>query len=177
MALSATLLLVCCVNRATKLARFLLHGKKKYEAVLRLGTETDTQDATGKVIRTSADIDFSENRLQAVFQKFRGESWQRPPVHSALKHKGVKLYKLARQGKPVQKPERKIQISAIEIVNIQLPDVRFEVECSAGTYIRALCSDIGTVLGCGAHLKELRRLESSGFTLTEALTLDEVEAR
>lgn len=171
----ATGVLVCCVNRATKLARFLLQGKKKYEAVLRLGTETDTQDATGDVIRTSADTDFSENRLQAVFRKFLGESLQRPPVHSALKHNGVRLYKLARQGKPVQKPERKIQISAIEILNIQSPDIQFETECSAGTYIRALCSDIGAVLGCGAHLKELRRMESSGFNLTEALTLDDVD--
>jgi len=171
----ATGVLVCCVNQATKLARFLLHGKKKYRAVLRLGIETDTQDGTGDVIRRSDHIDFSENRLQTAFRQFLGESMQHPPVHSALKHNGVRLYKLARQGKPVQKAARKIQISSIEILNIQPPDIQFEVECSAGTYIRALCSDIGARLGCGAHLKELRRLESSGFNLAEALTLDDVD--
>ncbi len=110
-----------------------------------------------------------------AFNKFKGDVKQLPPVYSALKHKGVPLYKLARKGKPVQKPARQIFISSINILETDLPAIRFDVSCSAGTYIRTLCSDIGKVLGCGGCLKELRRIESSGFTIKESLTLTELE--
>ena len=171
----ATGVLVCCINDATKLARFLLHGNKKYEAVLQLGVETDTQDFTGNIISTCDKIEFSDRQLRTAFKKFEGDVKQLPPVYSALKHKGVPLYKLARKGKPVQKPARHIFISSINILETDLPVIRFEVSCSAGTYIRTLCSDIGKVLGCGGCLKELRRIESSGFTIKESLTLPELE--
>lgn len=171
----ATGVLVCCINDATKLARFLLHGNKKYEAVLQLGVETDTQDFTGNIISTCNKTEFSDKQLRTAFKKFEGDVKQLPPVYSALKHKGVPLYKLARKGKPVQKPARHIFISSINILEIALPAIRFEVSCSAGTYIRTLCSDIGKVLGCGGCLKELRRIESSGFTIKESLTLPELE--
>lgn len=171
----ATGVLVCCINDATKLAGFLVHGNKKYEGVLQLGVETDTQDFTGNIISTCDKIEFSDKQLHMAFNKFKGDVKQLPPVYSALKHKGVPLYKLARKGKPVQKPARQIFISNINILETDLPAIRFEVSCSAGTYIRTLCSDIGKVLGCGGHLKELRRIESSGFTIKESLTLTELE--
>lgn len=171
----ATGVLVCCLNGATKLCRFLLHGKKKYIAVINLGIETDTQDFTGNIISTSDKTIFSDKKLRLVFKQFEGAFKQLPPVYSALKHKGVPLYKLARRGKPIQKEARSIFISYIKILEINLPMIRFEVCCSAGTYIRTLCADIGAALGCGGCLKELRRIESSGFTISQALTLPEME--
>jgi tRNA pseudouridine55 synthase len=171
----ATGVLVCCINKATKLARFFLNGQKKYEAVLNLGEETDTQDSTGTVIACCNRMEFSEERMRSVFKQFEGTIEQSPPVYSALKHKGVPLYKHARRGNPIQKPPRRINITSIRILAINLPLVNFEVACSAGTYIRTLCSDIGRSLGCGGHLKALRRIESSGFSLDDALTLTEIE--
>ncbi len=165
----ATGVLVCCVNQATKLARFFLHSNKKYTAVLKLGVETDTQDLTGTVISRCEDINFDEKKIKSVFEKFKGAIEQVPPVYSALKHEGVPLYKLARQGKPVQKPPRPVFISCLNIIEINLPEISFEVSCSGGTYIRTLCADIGAELGCGGHLKELRRTESSGFPLMNLL--------
>jgi tRNA pseudouridine55 synthase len=171
----ATGVLVCCINRATKLSRFFLHGKKKYEAVLHLGIETDTQDSTGIVTNICDNVEFSKKTIQSAFKKFEGNIMQLPPVYSALKHKGIPLYKLARSMKPVQKPARQVSIITLKILEIHLPFIRFEVFCSAGTYIRTLCADIGASLGCGGHLKELRRIESSGFTITDAVTLEELE--
>ncbi len=172
----ATGVLVCCINRATKLARFFLHGKKKYQAVLGLGVETDTQDSTGTVTFTCDTFGLSERTIRTVFKQFEGTIEQLPPVYSALKHKGVPLYKLARSGKPTQKPARRVSISHIEIREINLPLIHFEVSCSAGTYIRTLCADIGASLGCGGHLKALRRIESSEFTISDAVALSELEA-
>jgi tRNA pseudouridine55 synthase len=166
---------VCCINRATKLSGFFLHGKKKYEAVLHLGIETDTQDSTGNITATCDDIKLSEKTIRSAFERFEGTIEQFPPVYSALKFKGIPLYKLARSNRPVQKPARRVSIRYIKILEIKVPLIRFEVACSAGTYIRTLCADIGTSLGCGGHLKELRRIESSGFTLSEAATLQELE--
>ncbi|MCG6974407.1 MAG: tRNA pseudouridine(55) synthase TruB [Desulfobacterales bacterium] len=171
----ATGVLVCCINRATKLARFFLRGNKKYEAVLRLGIETDTQDPTGNITRVCNPGKFSEETIKSVFKRYEGTLTQVPPVYSALKYKGIPLYKLARRDEPVQKPARKISVIDLEIRDIQLPTIRFEVSCSAGTYIRTLCADIGAALGCGGHLKTLRRIESSGFTIKQAITLEELE--
>lgn len=171
----ATGVLVCCINRATKLSRFFLHGEKKYEAVLHLGVETDTQDSTGTVTDICNTVEFSKKTIQSTFRRFEGTINQLPPVYSALKHKGVPLYKLARSKKPVQKPARQVSIIYLKILEIHLPTIRFEVFCSAGTYIRTLCADIGASLGCGGHLKELRRIESSGFTMADAITLEELE--
>ena len=171
----ATGVLVCCINHATKLAKFFLHGKKKYTALVHLGIETDTQDSTGTIISKRNKINFSENQIRSVFKKFEGKVEQFPPIFSALKHKGVPLYKLARKGKPVQKPARSVFISYIDILDINLPFIRFEVLCSSGTYVRTLCSDIGTSLGCGGHLKELRRTGSSPFSIRNAVTISELE--
>ncbi len=171
----ATGVLICCLNRATRLAGFFLHGDKTYEGVLFLGKETDTQDATGKTVSTSGNILFSEQDIMAAFAGFKGTFKQQPPVYSALKHQGTPLYKLARNGNPVQKPPRQVHISELSVLHIDLPEVRFRVSCSAGTYIRTLCSDIGRILGCGGHLKTLRRLQSCGFEISRAITLETLE--
>lgn len=171
----ATGVIVCCINRATKLARFFLHGNKKYDAVLHLGIETDTQDFTGTMTSTCDKVKFSEITIQSVIKQFEGMIDQQPPVYSALKYKGVPLYKLARSGNPIQKPARRVYISYIKIIEINLPLIRFVVSCSGGTYIRTLCSDIGASLGCGGHLRELRRIESNGFSIHDAITLHDLE--
>lgn len=172
----ATGVMVCCINQATRLARFFLSGHKVYEAVLRLGLDTDTQDGTGTVTARYEAFEFSEKKFRATIKQFTGLIQQKPPVFSALKHKGVPLYKLARGGRPFQKPARNVRIEFIEVQAIALPEIRLRVSCSAGTYIRTLCADIGAAMGCGGHLKSLRRLESSGFSICEAITLQALEA-
>jgi tRNA pseudouridine55 synthase len=167
--------LICCVNQATKLADFLLHGPKRYIAELKLGEETDTQDLTGTVISRTEPNNFPTESIQAVFKGFEGSIEQLPPVYSALKHKGVPLYKLARNGQPVQKPPRPVEIYSIKVLDIKMPLIRFEVSCSAGTYIRTLGADIGKMLGCGGHLNALKRTASSGFTLDQAVSLSALE--
>jgi len=171
----ATGVLICCLNQATRLARFFLHGEKKYRAELHLGIETDTQDATGTVTATCGDVDYKEEEIQSVFKRFKGNILQQPPVFSALKHRGVPLYKLAREGRPVQKPAREVNIFSIQIIEMALPHVWFEATCSGGTYIRTLCADIGAALGCGGHLSALRRIESTGFSVSEAISPVDVE--
>lgn len=123
----ATGILLCCINKATKLAGFFLKSSKKYEAVLHLGVETDTQDAAGKIISTNDELDFTEKTIQAVFRQFEGTIEQVPPAFSALKHKGVPLYKLARKGKAVRKPSRPVFISYNKIRKINMPFISFEV--------------------------------------------------
>ncbi len=172
----ATGVLICCINQATRLARFFLHSHKTYQAVLRLGVETDTQDATGQVLARKEVPVIPADQVQAVIKQFQGQQMQNPPVYAALKHGGVPLYKLARQGTPVQKPARPVNIKAIGVTAIELPDIHFEVSCSAGTYVRTLCADIGTTLGCGGHLIKLRRTVSSDFTIDQAVSLTALEA-
>jgi len=173
----ATGVLVCCVNRATRLARFFLNGPKTYEALLRLGASTDTQDFTGQIIASGSVPDMDQEELNSVFKRFEGPQMQRPPVYAALKHKGTPLYKLARQGRPVQKAARPVTIEALRVMQIRLPDILFQVTCSAGTYVRALCADIGDSLGCGGHLQQLRRVAGSGFALAEAITLEALKLK
>jgi tRNA pseudouridine55 synthase len=167
--------LVCCINDATRLARFLLAGNKTYDATLKLGIETDTQDMTGTVTAVKPVKDWPEDTIKSAVKKFEGQIEQQPPVFSALKHKGTPLYRLARKGTPVQKPARKVHISKINILEVKLPLVHFEVSCSAGTYIRALCADIGRQLGCGGHLLALTRTQSSGFKIQQAISLARLE--
>lgn len=172
----ATGVLVCCINKATRLAQFLVYGQKRYKGVMRLGIRTETQDFTGRVVSREPDLTVTSDDVRQAFRGFVGVTYQNPPAYSALKHHGVPLYKLARQGTVVQKPARPISIYALEVVDISLPDVRFEVCCSGGTYVRTLCADIGEVLGCGAHLTELCRTETGGFSLEEALSLEALAA-
>lgn len=170
----ATGVLVCCLNRATRLASFFLHGDKGYEGEMLLGIETDTQDPTGRIIRQAEDVSIADNAVEEAFSRYRGTIQQEPPIYSALKHEGVPLYKLARAGKPVQKPARTVTIHELSIRKIDLPRVSFFTRCSGGTYVRALVSDIGRDLGVGAHLSALRRTENSGFTLNDAISLEEL---
>jgi tRNA pseudouridine55 synthase len=167
--------LVCVINQATRLTRFLASQRKVYAGTLTLGTDTDTQDATGAVVAQCSWAGIAAADVERVFRRFEGESLQAPPAYSALKHRGVPLYRLARQGRPVRKPPRPIRIFRIRVQEVALPRVRFEVCCSPGTYVRSLAADIGRELGCGGHLSELTRLESDGFTLAQARTLEEVE--
>ena len=167
--------LICCVNQATKLADFLLHGTKTYIAELKLGEDTDTQDLTGTVVSRTEPENYTAETIQTVFKGFEGSQEQLPPVYSALKHNGIPLYKLARNGQPVQKPARPVEIYRITILAIALPLIRFEVSCSAGTYIRTLGADIGKMLGCGGHLNALKRTASSGFNLDQAMSLSALE--
>ncbi len=171
----ATGLLLCPVNKATRLSRFFLHGWKSYEALLVLGAETDTQDAAGRVTERRTVPELDPYRLQVVMDQFQGEISQIPPAYSALKHKGRPLYEYARNGHPVQKPARRVSIEHIALQRLEPPEVAFFLRCSAGTYIRTLCADIGRSLGCGAYLKTLRRTESCGFHVDEAWTPGKIE--
>ena len=172
----ATGVLVCCVNQATRIAQFLVKSKKRYRATLHLGVETDTQDATGKVISDTGAATANAELIGAVISRFEGSYLQAPPAYSALKMKGIPLYRYARAGRPVHKPARLVLIDKIEVLSIEPPFVHFIVTCSSGTYVRTLCSDIGKELGCGGHLKALRRIESGQFTAGDALTVPELEA-
>jgi tRNA pseudouridine55 synthase len=171
----ATGLLICCINHATRIARFFLHKEKTYQAVLRLGIETDTGDPTGTVISEKKNPLFSRDTLIEVFSKFEGLIEQIPPPYSALKYHGTPLYRLARKGTPVQKEPRKVLIQKLEVTRIDASEIEFSVRCSAGTYIRSLGMDIGKALGCGGHIKELRRTECNGFRVEDACSISELE--
>lgn len=172
----ATGVLVCCINKATRIAQFLIHNKKRYCATLHLGIATDTQDATGKIVSSAGTNDINADHIGRVIKKFEGSYLQSPPAFSALKMKGIPLYRYARVGRPVQKPARKVLIESIDIISINMPFIEFDVSCSSGTYVRTLCADIGKELGCGGHLKRLRRTECGHFTIDTALTVSEIEA-
>lgn len=174
----ATGVLPVLLGEGTKLAPFLETGTKVYEAVLMLGVVTDTQDKDGKILHT-VDIgtyDFSPHRVEDVMQGFRGAISQLPPMHSALKHNGEPLYKLARRGDEVSREPREVEIYALRVMKIDPPFMSLHIECSKGTYIRTLVHDIGAQLGCGAHLTALRRQRNGSFGLEGALSLKEVKA-
>ncbi len=168
-------LMILCFGKATKLASFFLHGEKTYEARIRLGIETDTQDSTGRITAVGEVGAISPMIVSNAFEKFKGTIRQLPPVYSALKHKGVPLYKLARKGKPVQKPAREVRIYDLDILDVRLPHIEFRVTCSGGAYVRTLAADIGKELGSGGHLDRLKRIWSGGFSIEEAVSFDEIE--
>ncbi len=174
----ATGLMLCGINSGTRISRFLLGGPKRYTATLCLGVETDTLDRTG-IREQTADpamvAGITQDQLVRVVDTFVGAQMQQPPVYSALKHEGQPLYRLARQGRPVEKPLRQIEIFSITIEAVDLPHVTIKVHSSTGTYIRSLARDIGTALGCGAHLAELRRTESCGVSLDRSVSLSAFE--
>ncbi|MDY6856065.1 MAG: tRNA pseudouridine(55) synthase TruB [Thermodesulfobacteriota bacterium] len=171
----ATGVLPICINEATKIVQFLIDDDKEYEACLRLGIETDTQDQTGKVIRESITIPEDQNKIVDTFNEFVGHTKQKPPVFSAIKHKGLPLYKLARRGKNIDIEPRDICIHKIVVSGIDLPYVSFVVSCSKGTYIRTLAADLGNMLGCGAHLVELRRIKSGNFRINDSYSIESLQ--
>lgn len=165
-----------CLGKATKLCDMLTDKSKVYEAVLLLGKTTDTQDITGTILEEGETKDLTEEQVRECIQKFVGEQDQVPPMYSALKVNGKKLYELAREGIEVERKARKITIFEIEILEIDLPRVRMQVHCSKGTYIRTLCHDIGTTLGCGGCMEALLRTKVSRFELKDSLRLSEIDA-
>ena len=170
-----------CLGRATKVCGLLTDKDKTYEAVLLLGRTTDTQDVTGQILSERPLIsdgrEITPETAKACVMSFEGEYDQVPPMYSALKVNGKKLYELAREGKTVERKSRKVSIRRIRITEIDLPRIRMEVECSKGTYIRTLCHDIGEKLGCGGCMESLLRTRVGGFALADSRKLDEVEER
>jgi tRNA pseudouridine55 synthase len=165
---AATGLLVLLVNRATKQARFLLGGDKEYEATVRLGLETDTQDITGRVLRRTEGVRPDPADVAAALEGFRGEIAQIPPMVSALKHQGERLYRIARRGEEVERPPRKVTVSSLVLTGLSGDRIDIRVRCSKGTYIRTLAHDLGKVLGCGGCLEKLRRTAVGPFRVEQA---------
>ncbi len=165
----ATGVLMLLINRATKLQDKLMAENKVYEGTLTLGVTTDSQDADGDVVEEKIVPDFSDADIKQAFDSFLGDFEQIPPMVSAIKKDGVRLYKLARQGKVVERAPRAVTVSANEIHSVDLPCVNFTVYCTKGFYVRTYAYDIGDQLGCGAHLSELRRTQSGNFDLRNAI--------
>lgn len=162
------------LGRGTRLVELLTEKEKTYEAVLRLGVSTDTQDMTGTIL-SEKPVTVTEEEVRETVASFVGEQMQVPPMYSALKVGGKKLYELAREGKTIERKPRPVVFYEIRIMDISLPLVRISVTCSKGTYIRTLCNDIGEKLGCGGAMEELLRTRSGNFTLEESLMLSQVE--
>ncbi len=168
-------LLPLCFGEATKFSAYLLEADKHYRAVMQLGVTTTTGDPEGDVLSTQ-EVNVSRDDLLAVLPGFRGEIEQIPPMHSALKHQGRPLYEYARAGIEIERPPRKVTIRALDLIEFDPPRVVFDVQCTAGTYIRTLAQDIGAALGCGAHLTALTRTAAGGFSLDQAHSLVALEA-
>ena len=166
------LLVICAGRPATRIIPRLMDGDKEYEATLQLGIETETLDPEGKIIAQRPVAHFEKQQVVECLTEFVGEQLQTPPFFSALKHKGKPLYYYARQGRPVTKAPRCINIKAIEYIGLDYEQnqLTIKITCGKGTYIRTLAADIGTALGCGAHLRALRRLRNGPFSVVESLS-------
>ncbi|KAB2645295.1 MAG: tRNA pseudouridine(55) synthase TruB [Verrucomicrobia bacterium] len=171
----ATGLLIIVLGRGTKIQDLLMAEDKEYAGTMTLGITTDSQDADGKLVETKPVPDLSREQLDSAFAKFHGDFYQMPPMVSAIKKDGVPLYKLARQGKVVERDPRFVHVYAHEIKDVRLPEIDFRVVCSKGFYVRTYAFDIGNELGCGAHLKSLRRTKSGKFTLEHSVTVEEIK--
>jgi len=169
----ATGVLLICLGQATRVAEYAMASSKTYQATVRLGVVTDTYDAAGKVIaENEANVSLAE--IRSALDEFVGQIEQIPPAYSALKYQGQPLYRWARRGVAVKQKPRRVIINRIEILDFHPPELRIEVECGPGTYIRSLAHDLGQRLGCGAHLAALVRTRSGNFYLAEAHTIDDV---
>ena len=171
----ATGVLVVLIGRAAKACEYSLTDRKKYTATLRLGIETDTEDTTGNVLK-EYPVNATEADVKATIESFKGKIKQIPPMYSALKVGGKKLCDIARVGGSVEREAREIEVYSISAEHIEGNDYKLEVECSAGTYIRTLCADIGNALGCGGAMATLERSAACGFSISEAHTVEEIEA-
>lgn len=171
----ATGVLPILLGRSTRLSGMLLEADKRYEAEILLGTVTDTGDVTGNIL-SSAASSFSAQEIEAVLCKFRGVIDQKPPIYSAIKQNGVRLYELARKGMTADIPSRKVEIKLLDLLSVEGNKIRIDVICSKGTYIRSLAVDIGEALGCGATLSSLRRTATGGFDIGQCATLEEIKA-
>lgn len=171
---AATGVLPVCLGSATKLCDMLTDKDKEYVAELLLGVETDTQDTTGQVLR-ERQVSVTSEQVRECAASFVGDIMQVPPMYSALKINGKKLYELARAGREIERQPRPVTIRELEILEIRLPVVKLRVLCSKGTYIRTLCADMGEKLGCGGAMQSLRRTRAGSFFLREAVTLGELQ--
>jgi tRNA pseudouridine55 synthase len=171
----ATGLLLILVGKATKVSQYLMSMDKEYTGTVKLGEVTDSQDADGEVVATTPVPELSEADVQKQMATFMGDQYQIPPMYSAKKVNGQKLYKLARQGKTIEREPRVIHVSRFDMTHFDLPQVSFVVGSSKGAYIRTLAHDLGDRLGCGGHLCELRRTAVGQFRIEHAATLEEIE--
>lgn len=171
----ATGLLPICLGEATKFAQHVTDADKTYIANLKLGERTTTGDAEGEVVSTKS-VEVSEAQFVQVCDKFLGEVSQVPPMFSALKHEGKALYEYARAGIEIERPSRQVVVKNITVIDFADVNAQISVTCSKGTYIRTLAEDIGMALGCDAHLTGLRRTETAGFVITDAIRIEEIEA-
>jgi tRNA pseudouridine55 synthase len=174
---AATGVLPVLVGKATRIAEYLQDWDKEYRAVLRLGEVTDTQDATGTVERSCPTEALTEAAIRSAIAQFQGRMMQVPPMYSAVKVKGVPLYKAARAGRTVEREARAVTVHGMEVLGIDGRDISLLIRCSKGTYIRTLCADIGEVLGVGGHLLSLERRRVGPLTIERALTVEEVQAQ
>lgn len=167
--------LVLCLGQGTRILEFLAKANKTYYAEIVLGIATDTYDASGRIVSEADPSSVTRGQLITVLDSFHGVTEQTPPMYSALKHQGKRLYQLAREGIEVERKPRKVELSRLELLDWKSPVLSIEVECSAGTYIRSLADDIGQSLGCGAHLKKLVRLKSEPFHIADSVLLASIE--
>jgi tRNA pseudouridine55 synthase len=172
----ATGLLIMLVGKATRVSQYLTSLDKEYEGTIELGKVTDTQDAEGEVLETIPVPAFTEAEIRAAVGSFLGDQYQTPPMYSAVKVDGVPLYKSARKGEEVEREPRFIRVMSWDITRFALPHLDFRLRCTKGTYVRTLAHDLGRKLGCGAHLAALRRTASDKFHVSQALTLDQINA-
>ncbi len=170
----ATGVLVIMLGHCTRFIELLPEHRKSYTARVKLGVTTDTLDITGEIL-TTCDVNVTKEQLLSACENFKGEIMQTPPMYSALKKDGERLYDLARKGIEIEREQRKITIEKLEIYDFDGVEFSMDVTCSAGTYIRSLCDDIGRVLGCGAVMTELRRTEANGFSIENSVNLEELE--
>jgi tRNA pseudouridine55 synthase len=170
----ATGLLILTLGRGTKIQDLLMSEDKEYSGTLTLGISTSTQDREGETIEEKPVPALSAEEIRAAFEKFRGDFYQMPPMVSAIKQGGVPLYKLARQGKVVEREPRLVHVYRYTIDKVNVPEIDFTVLCSKGFYVRTYAHDIGDILGCGAHLKNLRRTKSGRFVVDGAITVEEI---
>jgi tRNA pseudouridine55 synthase len=171
----ATGLLIMLVGKATRVSQYLISLDKEYEGTIELGKTTDSQDAEGHVMETRPVPPLVESEVRVAMQGFLGDQYQMPPMFSAIKIDGVALYKKARKGLEVEREPRFIRVMAWDLLRFASPHIDFRLRCSKGTYVRTLAHDLGTKLGCGAHLSALRRTATDRFNVSEALTLDQIE--
>lgn len=171
----ATGVLVICIGNATRLSQYVMDHDKVYHATLRLGVETDTYDAEGEIVQTTESQVLKDN-VEAILHNFRGDIQQVPPMYSAIKKDGKKLYELAREGKTIERDPRPVTIRELTIMQWNFPEVDLYVKCTPGTYIRSLAHDIGQEVGLGGHLTALRRISSGEFHVDNAVKLNTLRA-
>lgn len=172
----ATGLLVMLIGKSTRISQYLISQDKGYEGEITLGVTTNSQDADGEVVATQEVPPLTEEQVRAAMAGFLGDQYQTPPMFSAIKKDGVPLYKLARQGEEIEREPRFIRVMAFELLGFASPKITFRLACTKGTYVRSIAHDLGQKLGCGAHLSALRRTKSGTMDISQAMTLEGIEA-